>query len=501
MNIKGLFLSQGILSQIGDRMWFFAAYLLLAKAFPTEKLILGGVYGLSISVTSALFSSSVGVWIDKTPRLKAAIILLCTQNLSVAVCATVQILGILKVFPESASIWLIGVATTLSCIGHLASIGVQIVLERDWIPQVFNGEDLTSINAWIRRIDQTCMLLGPAMAGPLIGVSAVAGAGLIAGWNVLSLIAEIFIMRTIYASSDNLQQEPYRESEPESGLKEWGKSWPNWLKSQAFIPGLALAILYANAFQLSYVAQAYIATHCVSDNLMGFAWMAAGVFGLLGTSFYEIIVKSYGVVSAGVAGALMHLFFVIGTIGGLFIKGSPYVLYHQMNGDDYECPDFNHTRTFYPGETNTTIFEDERGFKLEQNMALDYSSECDPVPSVWSILTLIVCCALSRCGLWLFDLAVNQMFQEWVPEDQRGTISGAQNGVQNLFDCVHFGLVFVFSAQCDFGHAMIITFMMMVFGYGYFFVSVGRGKFDKKVPTKALDSKAEEIVILHQDTL
>ena len=55
---------------------------------------------------------------------------------------------------------------------------------------------------------------------------------------------------------------------------------------------------------------------------MGFAWMAAGVFGLLGTSFYEIIVKSYGVVSAGVAGALMHLFFVIGTIGGLFIKGS-----------------------------------------------------------------------------------------------------------------------------------------------------------------------------------
>ena len=50
--------------------------------------------------------------------------------------------------------------------------------------------------------------------------------------------------------------------------------------------------------------------------------MAAGVFGLLGTSFYEIIVKSYGLVSAGVAGALMHLVFVVGTIGGLFIKGT-----------------------------------------------------------------------------------------------------------------------------------------------------------------------------------
>ena len=42
-SVKALFLTNGILGQIGDRMWFFAAYLLLAKAFPGHRLILGKV--------------------------------------------------------------------------------------------------------------------------------------------------------------------------------------------------------------------------------------------------------------------------------------------------------------------------------------------------------------------------------------------------------------------------------------------------------------------------
>ena len=85
---------------MGDRMWFFAAYLLLTKAFPFGKILLGGIYGLSIAVTAALFSSSIGFWIDETPRLRAAITLLCVQNLSIAACAGVQIFGLLKLFPE-----------------------------------------------------------------------------------------------------------------------------------------------------------------------------------------------------------------------------------------------------------------------------------------------------------------------------------------------------------------------------------------------------------------
>ena len=57
-------------------------------------------------------------------------------------------------------------------------------------------------------------------------------------------------------------------------------------------------------------------------------------------------------------------------------------------------------------------------------------------------------------------------------------MSGAQNGVQNLFDCLHFGIVFVWGDQCEFGHAMILTCILMVIGYSNLFLAVGMGKFE-----------------------
>ena len=136
-------------------------------------------------------------------------------------------------------------------------------------------------------------------------------------------------------------------------------SWSKWSRSKVFVPGLALAVLFANVFQLSYIAQAYIATHCISDELMGLVWMAAGVCGLLGTGLYEVIVKSRGVVAAGVIGAVLHSIFVIGTIIGLFLPGSPYLLYRQIEQPEATC---SASASFTPG-MNETVFP----FELEKD--------------------------------------------------------------------------------------------------------------------------------------
>ena len=53
------------------------------------------------------------------------------------------------------------------------------------------------------------------------------------------------------------------------GIKEWSESWSLWFRSPTFIPGLALALLFTNVFQLSYIAQGYITLHCISDVFMG----------------------------------------------------------------------------------------------------------------------------------------------------------------------------------------------------------------------------------------
>ena len=64
---------------------------------------------------------------------------------------------------------------------------------------------LTEINAWVRMIDQGAMLLGPALAGTIIGWNAAWGAAFIAFWNVISLIIEISLLKQIYNSTEELQ--------------------------------------------------------------------------------------------------------------------------------------------------------------------------------------------------------------------------------------------------------------------------------------------------------
>ena len=54
-------------------------------------------------------------------------------------------------------------------------------------------------------IDQGAMLLGPALAGAIIGWNAAWGAGFIALWNVVSLIIEISLLKQIYKSTEELQ--------------------------------------------------------------------------------------------------------------------------------------------------------------------------------------------------------------------------------------------------------------------------------------------------------
>ena len=87
----------------------------------------------------------MGSWIDRTPRLRAAIILLIVQNLSVAIAAIIEIFGITQMLHSPVSNYvMIGFVTFLGCTGMLGHVGVTIVLERDWIPQVFKGEGFCS---------------------------------------------------------------------------------------------------------------------------------------------------------------------------------------------------------------------------------------------------------------------------------------------------------------------------------------------------------------------
>ena len=66
-------------------------------------------------------------------------------------------------------------------------------------------------------------------------------------------------------------------------------------------------------------------------------------------------------------------------------------------------------------------------------------------------LLLFGVCA-SRIGLWVFDVAVTQLMQEFIPEGIRGSVGGTQNALNAFFQLSSFSLGYILPspAQYDF---------------------------------------------------
>ena len=79
------------------------------------------------------------------------------------------------------------------------------------------------------------------------------------------------------------------------------------------------------------------------------------------------------------------------------------------------------------------------------------------VPAVALPVSLIS----SFLGLWIFDLSVNQLVQENVPEYVRGSINGAWRSLYAFFDMSSFIAVLIFSDPSDFFILAMISFIMI----------------------------------------
>jgi solute carrier family 40 (iron-regulated transporter), member 1 len=65
-----------------------------------------------------------------------------------------------------------------------------------------------------------------------------------------------------------------------------------------------------------------------------------------------------------------------------------------------------------------------------------------------SLLIFGVCA--SRIGLWVFDIAVTQLMQEFVPEGIRGVVGGTQHAMNAFFQLSAFCLGFVFPSPKEY---------------------------------------------------
>ena len=78
---------------------------------------------------------------------------------------------------------------------------------------------------------------------------------------------------------------------------------------------------------------------------------------------------------------------------------------------------------------------------------------------------LLLGMALSRFGLWLFDLSINQIIQENVAEEERGLVGGVQSSLNQIFQLAKFGLVIFLPRMPSYGFLAIISYVAVFIGF------------------------------------
>ena len=97
----------------------------------------------------------------------------------------------------------------ISNVANLASVGSKIVLERDWIIIVADGDDnkLATMNAFLRTIDLIALVVSPAFAGVLFDfINDETAAAVIGIWNVVSVFVEYYLLVLIYKEFPELSK-------------------------------------------------------------------------------------------------------------------------------------------------------------------------------------------------------------------------------------------------------------------------------------------------------
>ena len=268
------------------------------------------------------------------------------------------------------------------------------------------------------------------------------------------------------------------------------EGWRIYKKQSVAIVGMSMATIYLTVLGFSGVTSAYFKTQRVDEALIGLSQGIGAIIGITGTFFFQPIRERIGTVRSGLVGISLQLsVLALFTGTSLFFPGYPI----PDTGGGYFNPHCNVSSSSVSGTTSAITISPSSVAPLPTLSLL--SPSATPTPSTPSVTpgpppvptplgTVHVALMLmgvlgARFGLWMFDLAVSQLVQENVPEEERGVFSGVMNVFISVMDMLHYVLVIVAPRPEHFRYLAIVSIVMVVLGYLQYaiFVRKVRGHF------------------------
>jgi solute carrier family 40 (iron-regulated transporter), member 1 len=487
-----------LFARFSDVSWQFCLVIFLAAFTDYESIVLVSTYGFLSGLTIFLLGSRAGRYIDSSNRLIVAQRFIWMENTFVILASVCCYLLLTTGFeedllghsisgknstikldtdaaPEASSSWLwsrldgvpIDLSSILLLIGiHVFGSGAEVLsrgflvsLERDWIvvmAQVaspnygytnrndldFPSENtkseeqiwLSETNVTMKQIDLSAQIGSPAIAGFFLTLmgdhdpsssssltqlsrhgSELGKAAILVGMlNVLALIVEYACTRYVYHLIPELAYKEHLEAQKTVTLSQdkgddprsipidintnesynstmqlpklsdsFGGCIPSgfqvYMRQPTAWIGIGFALLYLNVLCFGAIMTSYLIWRGMRFSTVGIWRGVSSAIGLLGTFAYYISSKHISLKSTGMWSICFQFSCLTVAYASLFVE--------------------------------------------------DYMS---------SLTMLIAGVCTSRVGLWVFDITMTQLFQEYVHPSVRGVVGGVQESLNAFFGIIAF---------------------------------------------------------------
>ncbi|KAK0302605.1 hypothetical protein LTR82_017816 [Friedmanniomyces endolithicus] len=306
---------------------------------------------------------------------------------------------------------LLAILCLLAAVEKLSAVINTIAIERDWVV-VIAGDDeghLRQLNSQMRRIDLFCKLAAPLVIA-LVDAASTSIAILVAGLlTIVSVPVEYFAIARVHRAIPALSEPkparalPTNQATPSRSIlhscKDALGSTALYVHHPAFLPSLALALLYLTVLSFAGQMITYLLSIGVSSGIIALLRGVAAVFEMSATWLGPSLMQRIGTIRAGIWFINWQIFCVAGACLCLWIN------------------------------TSSTV------------------------AAAGTVAAVIA----SRVGLWGFDLCVQIIVQEEVEPAHRGTFSSQESALQNTFELLSFASTIIFSRPAQFKYPATIS--------------------------------------------
>jgi iron-regulated transporter 1 len=299
---------------------------------------------------------------------------------------------------------------------------VQLSVEREWPARLCGADSdgLARLNARFRACDMSALLLAPALVGLLAtfaGINAAAVAVIV--FSCACWPAQIWLLRHLSASVPALLQAPSAPPAPSEvalssgasqalrplqslrdGAVAMAATWSQSLRNPVFPAALSLSMLYGTVLSLGYILVGFMVASGVTEAVIAGFRGAGGAAGFAATAAFPLIRRHLGLRVAGALGIGTQLLALAAATLPLLLR--------------------------------------------------DGVADCGGTPPTAALYALLSGVALSRWGLWLFDLAVSQHVQERVPPGQLSAFLGVQSSLSAAFEILSYAVTISAPSPCRF---------------------------------------------------